>query len=171
MIFSIIAAMAENRVIGLNNKMPWDLPADRRRFHRITRGHPVILGRKTFESIGRSLSLRTNIVLTRRRGYSAPGCIVVHDLNSAFAACAGTDEAFICGGEDVFRETIAQVDKIYLTIIRREIKGDAFFPDIPSNFIELEHKSAEDIIPSDYVLYQRLANRVEPLTDIPSAGL
>jgi dihydrofolate reductase len=155
MIFSIIAAMAENRVIGLNNKMPWDLPTDRRRFHRITRGHPVILGRNTFESIGRSLSLRTNIVLTHRRGYSASGCIVVHDLISAFAACAGTDEAFICGGEYVFRETIAQVDKIYLTIIHREIEGDAFFPDIPSNFIEIERKSAEDIIPYDVVLFQR----------------
>lgn len=167
MIISIIAAMAENRVIGLNNKMPWDLPPDRKRFHRITRGHPVILGRKTFESIGRSLSLRTNIVLTRQQGFSAPGCIIVHDLTSAFAACAGTDEAFICGGEDVFRETIAQVDKIYLTIIHREIKGDAFFPDIPSNFIERELKSVEDIMPYDYVLFQRSDRSIEPLTDIP----
>lgn len=155
MIISIIAAMAENRVIGLNNKMPWDLPTDRRRFHRIIRGHPVILGRKTFESIGRPLSLRTNIVLTRQQGYSAPGCIVVHDLASAFAACAGADEAFICGGEDVFRETIAQVDKIYLTIIHREIEGDAFFPDIPSHFVELERTSVEDIMPYDVVLFQR----------------
>jgi dihydrofolate reductase len=155
MIFSIIAAMAENRVIGLNNKMPWDLPTDRKRFHRITRGHPVILGRKTFESIGRPLSLRTNIVLTRRQDYSAPGCIVVHDLASAFAACAGADEAFICGGEDVFRETIAQVDKIYLTIIHREIEGDAFFPDIPSRFVEREHMSVKDIMPYDLVLFQR----------------
>jgi dihydrofolate reductase len=162
MIYSIIAAMAENRVIGLNNKMPWDLPADRRRFHRITRGHPVILGRKTFESIGRSLSLRTNIVLTRQQGYSAPGCIVVHDLASAFAACTGTDETFICGGEVVFRETIALVDKIYLTIIHREIEGDAFFPDIPSCFTELERKSAEDTIPYDFVLFQRSGRDVEP---------
>jgi len=162
MIFSIIAAMAENRVIGLNNKMPWDLPADRGRFHRITRGHPVILGRKTFESIGRPLSLRTNIVLTRQQGYSAPGCIVVHDLASAFAACAGTDEAFICGGEVVFRETIALVDKIYLTIIHREIEGDAFFPDIPSSFTERERKPAEDIIPYEFVLFQRSGRVEEP---------
>jgi len=162
MIFAIIAAMAENRVIGLNNKMPWDLPTDRRRFHRITRGHPVILGRKTFESIGRPLSLRTNIVLTRRQGYSAPGCIVVHDLAAAFAACAETDEAFICGGADVFRETIAQVDKIYLTIIHREIEGDAFFPGIPSHFVELERTSVEDIMPYDLVLYQRSDRSAEP---------
>ena len=155
MIFSIIAAMAENRVIGLNNKMPWDLPSDRKRFHRITRGHAVILGRRTFESIGRPLSLRTNIVLTRRQDYSAPGCIVVHDLASAFAACAGADEAFICGGEDVFRETIAQVDKIYLTIIHREIEGDAFFPAIPAYFVERERTSIEDIMRYDIVLFQR----------------
>ncbi len=155
MIISIIAAMAENRVIGLNNKMPWDLPTDRRRFHRITRGHPVILGRKTFESIGRPLSLRTNIVLTHRKDYSAPGCTVVHDLAAAFAACAGANEAFICGGEVVFRETIAQVDKIYLTIIHREIEGDAFFPDIPAQFVELERRSVDDIMPYDVVLFKR----------------
>ncbi len=154
--------MAENRVIGLNNKMPWDLPADRRRFHRITRGHPVILGRKTFESIGRSLTLRTNIVLTRREGYFAPGCIVVHDLASAFAACVGTDEVFICGGENIFRETIDQVDKIYLTIIHQEIEGDAFFPDIPPNFVEVDRKQADDIIPYDFVLFERRDLCVEP---------
>ncbi len=155
MILSIIAAMAENRVIGLNNKMPWDLPTDRRRFHRITRGHPVIVGRKTFESIGRPLSQRTNIVLTRSQGYSAPGCIVVHDLASAFAACANAKEVFICGGEDVFRQTIAQVDNIYLTIIHRKIEGDAFFPDIPAYFIEQERTPVEDIMPYDIVLFRR----------------
>jgi dihydrofolate reductase len=155
MILSIIAAMAENRVIGRNNKMPWDLPADRRRFHHTTRGHPIILGRKTFESIGRPLSLRTNIVLTRRQGYSAPGCIVVHDMASAFAACAGADEVFICGGEEVFRQTIAQVDKIYLTIIHQEIEGDAYFPEIPSHFIEVACTPIEDIMPHDVVLFQR----------------
>lgn len=167
MIFSIIAAMTENRVIGLNNKMPWDLPTDRKRFHRITRGHPVILGRKTFESIGRPLSQRTNIVLTRQQDYSAAGCIVVHDLASAFAACAGADEAFICGGEDVFRETIAQVDKIYLTIIHREIEGDAFFPDIPSRFVELERMSIADSMPYDLVLFQRDDRGAGQVADIP----
>jgi dihydrofolate reductase len=158
MIISIIAAMAENRVIGLNNKMPWDLPSDRKRFHRITRGHPIIMGRKTFESIGRPLSLRTNIVLTHRRDYVAPGCIVVHDLASALDACANADEAFICGGEEVFRETMALADKIYLTIIHRSIEGDAFFPDIPSYFAETERTAVEDLMPYDIVLYIKEAN-------------
>jgi dihydrofolate reductase len=155
MILTIIAAMAENRVIGRDNKMPWDLPSDRRRFHAITRGHPVILGRKTFESIGRPLSARTNIVLTRRSDFACPGCIVVHDLASAFVACEGADEVFICGGEEIFRQTISLVDRIYLTIIHRSINGDAFFPAIPDNFKEVERKAVDDVMPYDLVLYQR----------------
>ncbi len=159
MIVSLIAAMAENRVIGRNNKMPWDLPCDRKRFHAITRGHPIILGRKTFESIGRPLSHRTNIVLTRQRDYRAKGAVIVHDLQSAFAACGGADEVFICGGEEIFRETIAIADRIYLTIIHRRVEGDAFFPEIPSLFVEVERKEMEDIMPYAQVLYQRTGER------------
>ncbi len=159
MIVSLIAAMAENRVIGRNNKMPWDLPSDRKRFHAITRGHPIILGRKTFESIGRPLSHRTNIVLTRQRDYRAEGAVIVHDLQSAFAACGGADEVFICGGEEVFRETISIVDRIYLTIIHQRVEGDAFFPEIPPSFVEVERKEMEDIMPHALVLYQRTGER------------
>ncbi len=155
MIVSLIAAMAENRVIGRDNKMPWDLPSDRKRFHAITRGHPIILGRKTFDSIGRPLSHRTNIVLTRQRAYRAQGAVIVHDLQSAFAACGEADEAFICGGEEVFRETIALVDRIYLTVVHRSVDGDAFFPEIPDSFKEIERKTVDDIIPYDVVLYHR----------------
>ena len=155
MIISIIAAMAENRVIGRDNKMPWDLPSDRKRFHALTRGHPVILGRKTFESIGRPLSQRTNVVLTRQLDYIAPGCIIVHDLASAFAACEGAGEVFVCGGEEIFRQTISLVDRIYLTIIHQSITGDAFFPAIPGNLREVERKAVGDVMPYDFVLYQR----------------
>jgi dihydrofolate reductase len=155
MILSIIAAMAENRVIGRDNKMPWDLPTDRRHFHAVTRGHPVILGRKTFESIGRPLSHRKNIVLTRQRDYRAEGVVIVHDLESAFDACAGADEAFVCGGEEVFHETIALVDRIYLTLIHRTVQGDSCFPEIPSFFKEVERREVEDLMPYTTVLYQR----------------
>jgi dihydrofolate reductase len=155
MILSIIAAMAENRVIGRDNKMPWDLPSDRRRFHGITRGHPVILGRKTFESIGRPLSHRKNIVLTRQKDYYAEGVVIVHDLESAFDACAGADEAFVCGGEEVFHETIALVDRIYLTVIHRAVQGDSCFPEIPSRFKEVERKAVDDVMPYEVVLYER----------------
>jgi dihydrofolate reductase len=156
MIISIIAAMAENRVIGRNNKMPWDLPSDRRRFHAITRGHPVILGRKTMESIGRPLQGRTNIVLTRSHNYAAPGCIIVHDLRSAFAACDKAEEAFICGGEEIFLETISLADRIYLTVIHRSFEGDAYFPEIPSCFREVEREEIADMMPYALVLYQRI---------------
>ncbi len=155
MIISIIAAMAENRVIGRNNKMPWNLPSDRKRFHAITRGHPVIMGRKTFESIGRPLSFRANIVLTRRREYAAAGCIIAHDMQSAFAACAGAGEVFICGGEEVFRETIANVDRIYLTVIHRTIEGDAYFPEIPAAFVEVDRQEVQDVMPYALVIYER----------------
>jgi len=159
MIFSIIAAMAENRVIGRNNKMPWDLPLDRRRFHSITRGHPVIMGRKTFESIGRPLSGRTNIVLTRREDYAAPGCVIVHDLKSAFSTGTGADEVFVCGGEDIFRQTIALVDRIYLTVIHRLVEGDAFFPEIPSVFTEVGREEVLDVMPYALVRYEKLGRQ------------
>ena len=159
MIISIIAAMAENRVIGRDNKMPWDLPSDRRRFHDITRGHPIILGRKTFESIGHPLSLRRNIVLTRQKEYRAKGVVIVHSLQAAFAACAGADEAFICGGEEVFHETIDLVDRIYLTVLHRAVQGDACFPDIPPYFTEIDRKEVDDVMPYSVVRYERTGER------------
>jgi dihydrofolate reductase len=156
MIFSIIAAMAENRVIGRDNRMPWDLPSDRRHFHATTRGHPVILGRKTFESIGRPLKDRKNIVLTRQKHYRAEGVVIVHDLESAFDACAGADEAFVCGGEEVFHETIELVDRIYLTVIHRPVQGDSCFPGIPTYFKEVERREVADVMPYAVVVYQRI---------------
>jgi dihydrofolate reductase len=159
MIISIIAAMAENRVIGRNNKMPWDLPSDRKRFHSITRGHPIIMGRKTFESIGRPLSGRTNIVLTRQEDYAASGCVIVHYLKSAFSACAGADEVFICGGENIFRQTIVLAERIYLTVIHRLIEGDAFFPEIPSVFGEVGREEVQDVMPYALVRYDRLGSQ------------
>jgi len=159
MIISIIAAMAENRVIGRHNKMPWDLPSDRKRFHAITGGHPVILGRKTYESIGRPLSRRTNIVLTRSHAYSTPGCIIVHDLQSALDACGEAKEAFICGGEEIFRETIDMVDRIYLTVIHHSIEGDAYFPEVPSCFREARREEVVDMLPYALVLYLRITEQ------------
>ncbi|HEY6010521.1 MAG TPA: dihydrofolate reductase [Nitrospirota bacterium] len=161
MIISLIAAMAENRVIGRNNKMPWDLPSDRRRFHAITRGHPIILGRKTFESIGRPLSFRTNIVLTRNRSYHAKGIVIVHDLRAAFAACENADEVFVCGGEEVFRESMLFADRIYLTIIHAKVDGDAFFPEIPASFRESERREVADVMPYSLVRYERTGEKAK----------
>ncbi len=156
MIVSIIAAMAENRVIGRNNKMPWDLPSDRKRFHAITREHPVIMGRKTFESIGRPLSRRTNIVLTRQKEYRAEGTIIVHTMEAALEACGGAEEVFICGGAEVFRETMSLVQRIYLTVIHRKIEGDAYFPSLPAGFTVVHRQEVRnDVLPHTLVIYER----------------
>jgi len=154
-IISLIAAMARNRVIGRNNKMPWHLPADLRWFRETTMGNPLIMGRKTFESIGHALPGRKNIVVTRQQGFAPAGCVVAHGLRPAIELCTGADEVFICGGEAVFREAMALADRIYLTIIDKEFDGDAFFPEVPDDFVETERRSYDDVLHYDVVRYER----------------
>lgn len=158
MIISLIAAMARNRVIGRNNRMPWDLPSDLHRFKETTMGHPIIMGRKTFESIGRPLPGRKNLVISRQPGFAPAGCLVARDLRAAIAQCEDADEVFICGGEAVFREAMPIADRIYLTTIDREFEGDAFFPEIPADFTVVEQRSFEDRLPYEVALYQRSQN-------------
>ena len=155
MIISIIAAMAENRVIGRGGAIPWDIPADRRRFRELTMGHPIIMGRKTFESIGRPLSGRRNIVLSRRPEYRREGCCVVHSLADALAASAGADEVFICGGEELYQLALPLADRIYLTVVHKLCAGDAYFPPIPAEFIETERLDASFEALCTFILYQR----------------
>lgn len=135
MIISIIVAMAKNRAIGINNKLPWDMPADLKYFHDNTIGKPVIMGQKTFESIGRILPDRTNIVLTLDKGFSFPGVKVVYSIEEAIgiAKDTGAQEAMICGGASIYRQFLPLSDRLYLTIIDTEIDGDAFFPEIDFN--------------------------------------
>lgn len=153
---SIIAAMAENRVIGSNGAIPWDLPGDRRRFRELTWGHPVIMGRRTFESIGHPLPGRRNIVLTRRAGYLAEGCVVVHDLRSALEAAGEADELFIIGGGELYREALPLAERVYLTIIHVTAEGDVLFPEIPAGeFVEKERREVRDTITCDFVIYER----------------
>jgi dihydrofolate reductase len=127
---SLIAAVAENGVIGRNNDLPWRLPADLRRFRRLTLGHPVLLGRRNYESIGRPLPGRTNIVLTRRAGYAAPGCTVVHSLDEALAAAAGADEVFVAGGAEIYAQALERAQRFYLTRVHAEVPGDTRFPEV-----------------------------------------
>jgi dihydrofolate reductase len=129
----LIAALAENRVIGKNNALPWHLPADLKRFKAITMGHPVVMGRKTYESIGKPLPGRRNLVITRNRGYSAPGCEVVHSLDEAIAACRDAQEIFIIGGAELYREALARAQRLEFTEIRAEFEGDATFPEFSMN--------------------------------------
>jgi dihydrofolate reductase len=128
---SIIVAMAKNRVIGAGNKLPWHLPADLKRFKALTMGHHIIMGRKTFESIGRILPGRTSVVVTRDAALRADGAVVVNDIESALAKCAGDAEAFVIGGEAIFKATLQLADRIYVTAIEKDFAGDTFFPELP----------------------------------------
>ena len=158
MIISIIAAMTENHVIGRGGSIPWDIPTDRRRFRKLTMGHPIIMGRKTFESIGKPLPGRRNIVITRRQGFRAEGCCSAQTLEDALMACTGAHEVFICGGEEFYRQALKLADRIYLTVVHMEYSGDAYFPPIPADFVETERQEAEDDSPCTFVIYQRRNN-------------
>lgn len=131
MIISIIAAMASNGAIGRDGGLPWHLPADLRRFRELTTGHTVIMGRKTFESIGRPLPERVNIVITRQAGFGEPGVTVAGSLEEALSMASGEGEVFICGGGEIYLQALPLADRIYLTLIDRPFDGDAFFPEIP----------------------------------------
>lgn len=130
MIRSLVIAQAANRVIGRDNRMPWHLPADLAHFKRVTLGRPIIMGRKTWESIGRALPGRLNIVITRTPAFSAPGATVVSSLEEAFQAAGDADEAFVIGGGQIYAEAMATADRIYLTEIATEVVGDTYFPAI-----------------------------------------
>ena len=125
----MIAAMANNRVIGKDNQMPWHLPADLKFFKKMTLGKPVIMGRKTFESIGRALPKRQNIVITRDLEFSADGIDVVHDTDAALSKAGNVDEVVIIGGGNIYQQFMSMADELYLTHIDLDVVGDAFFPD------------------------------------------
>jgi dihydrofolate reductase len=125
---SIIVAMAKNRVIGANNALPWHLSADLKRFKALTMGHHIIMGRKTFESIGRILPGRTSVIVTHNRGLLAEGVVVVNDFESALAQCREDTEAFVIGGEKIFQAALPLADRIYATEIEKNFEGDVYFP-------------------------------------------
>jgi len=126
---SIIVAMAKNRVIGKDNDMPWHLPADLKHFRKVTTGKPIIMGRKTYESIGRPLPKRHNIIISRNSDYKVDGCDVVSSLDEAVTIAGEVEELFIIGGGFLYNQTIDQVDKLYLTFIDLDVEGDTFFPE------------------------------------------
>jgi len=127
---SLIVAISENRVIGRNGQLPWHLSADLRRFKQITMGHHIIMGRKTFESIGRVLPGRTSIVVTRQPNYKAEGVVVAHSINEALRMAAADDEVFIIGGNELYRQVLPAADRMYLTLVRAVVDGDTRFVDL-----------------------------------------
>ena len=126
---SIIAALAENRVIGINNTLPWRLPNDLKHFRRLTTGHAIILGRKNYESIGKPLPERTNIVITRNRDFHADGCLIAHSLDEALALAKNDPEIFVIGGAEIYRAALARTNRLYLTRVHATIAGDTYFPE------------------------------------------
>jgi len=127
-IISLVAAMAKNRVIGKDNQMPWHLPADLQHFKNVTMGKPIIMGRKTFESIGRALPGRRNIVITSNPDFSAEGCDSASSFEQALALVAEAEEVMVIGGGSLYQQTLPLADRLYLTFIALEVDGDTHFP-------------------------------------------
>lgn len=156
----LIAAVARNGVIGIENRLPWRLPEDLRHFKATTMGKPVIMGRKTWESLGRPLPGRLNLVVSRTPDYLAPGARVVDSLDAAFSAAsaAGAGEAFVIGGGELYRLALGQADRLVLTEIDRDYAGDASFPPVDRTlFVEVARETAvsADGLPYAFVTYQR----------------
>jgi dihydrofolate reductase len=125
---SLVVAVASNGVIGRDNQLPWKLPDDMAYFKRVTMGHPVVMGRRTYESIGKPLPGRLNIVVTHNRDFQAPGCTVVGSLDEAWKAAGDADEVSVIGGTTLFGETLPIADRIHLTEVLAAVPGDTFFP-------------------------------------------
>ncbi len=141
---SLIVAMAANRAIGLDNKMPWHLSADLKKFKAITMGSPIVMGRKTYESIGRPLPGRSNIIISRNLDYQQAGCLVFNDIKAAIEASSkDAEEIFIIGGAELYKATLPHADNLYLTLINQDFNGDTFFPEI--DFKAWTEASREDI--------------------------
>jgi dihydrofolate reductase len=133
MTISIIAAMGKNRELGFDNKLPWNLPDDLKNFRDVTRGHAVVMGRKTHEAIGRVLPDRKNIIITRDPKYVAEGCVVVYSIEDAIAAAQGEDTLFIIGGGEIYNLALPYAQKMILTFVDAEPKADTYFPEFNEN--------------------------------------
>ena len=134
---ALIVAASENNVIGINDDLPWRLSADLKRFKALTMGHAIIMGRKTFDSIGRLLPGRQTVIITRNRDFKFEGAAVVHSIEDALAACHDQETAFLTGGAEIYRLGLPRVDEIYLTRVHTEIDGDTLLPEIDWDQFEL----------------------------------
>lgn len=139
MIISIVAAMAQNRVIGRNNALPWNLPADLEHFKQLTLGKPIIMGRRTFESLKSVLPGRKNIIMALEKDYDVPGAVVVHSIKEALETASGAKEVMICGGASIYGQFLPLAQRIYLTLIKQDFDGDTYFPEFDwSDWKEIE---------------------------------
>ena len=157
-IISIIVAMAKNRIIGINNTLPWHLPEDLKRFRALTTGHHIIMGRKTYESLGRLLPGRTTVIVTRNKAYKLEGALIAHSLQDAIKLCLGDDEIFLIGGAELYKDGLKLADRLYVTDVDLDVVGDAFFPVFDLNEWrenDRENHVSEKGLAFSYVVYQR----------------
>jgi dihydrofolate reductase len=152
--------MASNRTIGINNTLPWRIPEDLRRFKALTMGHHMIMGRRTFDSIGKPLPGRSTVVVTRNRELNMAGCLMAHSLQEAITACAGDGETFIVGGAELYAQALPLADTLYVTEIQQDIDGDAHFPEFSrAEWREVARETRQQDVPQPlkyhFVTYQR----------------
>jgi dihydrofolate reductase len=161
-VISLIVAMDRQRAIGYEGKLPWHIPADLKRFRELTMGHHIVMGRRTYESIGRPLPGRTSVIVTHRVDYAAPGAIVAHSVEEALACCSGDAEVFVIGGAQLYREALPLAERVYLTEIDGAFPADTWFPELPP---DQWRESAREHRPEpgagyrgfDYVTLERVA--------------
>jgi len=161
MIISVVAAMDRNRLIGAGNRLPWHLPADLKRFKSLTMGKPILMGRKTYESIGRCLPGRTNIVVTSDMNYQAKGCHVVPTLATALVEANETDELLVVGGARIYEQMLPATQRLYMTLIDSVFEGDAYFPMIDTHqwrsVAQEQHDADEENpYPYSFINYERV---------------
>ena len=157
---AIVVAMDRHRVIGKNNQLPWHLPADLKHFKKTTMGHHIIMGRKTFESVGRPLPGRVNVVISRNPDFRADDVIVVHSLDEAYRVAVGDEQVFVIGGSEIFREALPGIERLYLTLIDHSFEGDTYFPELSLDDWILvsreDHQPDEkNRFPYSFVVYDR----------------
>lgn len=153
---SLVAAMASNRVIGNGLEIPWKIKGEQLRFKELTTGKVMVMGRLTYESIGRPLPNRTNVILTRDKNFHAAGCEVFHSLNEILEHYKNEKEIMIAGGGQLYRDTLGVADTLYLTIIHKDIDGDIFFPEFSlDDFKEVAREDIDGELPYSYLTYER----------------
>ena len=157
---SLIVARAKNNVIGLNNTLPWHLPEDLKRFRALTTGHHIIMGRKTYESLGRLLPNRTTVIVTRNPQYRVEGALMAHSLDDAMALCKDDEEPFLIGGAELYQTGLAKATKLYITEVDLDVTGDAFFPEVDFNHWQLaeqkQHIAANGMAYQDLVFTRKI---------------
>ncbi|MCB0430408.1 MAG: dihydrofolate reductase [Flavobacteriales bacterium] len=164
MTLSIIVAVSENHAIGVQNDLPWHLPADLAYFKKLTSGHTILMGRKTYESIGRPLPNRKNIVITRQPDLQIPGCTVVGSLEDALQACENDDEVFLIGGAEMYAAGFPKTDRLYITHVHVHVNGDRFFPVLDPNEWQLMSSEAHPqderhAYPFTFSVYERVSHK------------